>query len=46
MDAVVNQSLYPFTSLLPGLPVVVGTVFIFGILGKELAMVMLQSFLF
>ena len=41
MDAVVNQSLYPLTSLLLGLPVVVGTVLIFGILRKELAMVML-----
>jgi len=41
MDAVVNQFLYPFTSLLLGLPVVVGTVLIFGILRKELAMVML-----
>jgi ferrous iron transport protein B len=39
-DIVVNQALAPFTSLL-GLPLVVGTTLIFGILRKELSMVML-----
>jgi len=41
MDMVVNQTLYPLTSLFLGLPMVVGTTLIFGILRKELAMVML-----
>lgn len=41
MDMVINQILYPLTSLLLGLPMVVGITLIFGILRKELAMVML-----
>jgi len=41
MDMVVNQTLYPLTSVLLGLPMIVGITLIFGILRKELAMVML-----
>lgn len=41
MDMLVNQALYPLTSSLLGLPMVVGTTLIFGILRKEMAMVML-----
>ena len=39
-DTAVNHSLAPFTTLL-GLPEVVGTTLIFGILRKELSMIML-----
>jgi len=39
-DTVVNHTLAPFTTLL-GLPTVVGTTLIFGILRKELSMIML-----
>lgn len=41
MDIFVNQTLYPLTSVLLGIPMVVGITLIFGILRKELAMLML-----
>jgi ferrous iron transport protein B len=41
-DTAVNHSLAPFTTLL-GLPEVVGTTLIFGILRKELSMIMLMQ---
>jgi len=41
-DMVINKILFPLTSLL-GLPLVVGTTLIFGILRKELSMLMLMQ---
>ncbi len=42
LDRLINSGLSPFTSLL-GLPAVVGTTLIFGVLRKELALIMLTQ---
>lgn len=42
LDRIINSGLFPITSLL-GLPTVIGTTLIFGVLRKELALIMLTQ---